>query len=43
MSEDNTVAWLAEHPKLTGVLFTMMILLSQASTVAANGSASFGP
>ena len=43
MSEDNTVAWLAEHPKLTGVLFTMMILLSQASTVAAHGSASMGP
>ena len=43
MSDDNkAVAWLAEHPKMTGVLFTMMILLSQAGTVAAGNTAN-GP
>jgi hypothetical protein len=41
MSEtDNEVAaWLAEHPKMTGVLFTVMLLLSQAGTVAAGAGA----
>ena len=44
MSEtDNAAAvWLAEHPRMTGVLFTMMLLLSQAGSVAAGGSAA-GP
>jgi hypothetical protein len=37
---DNTIStWLAENPKMTGVLFTMMLLLSQAGTVAAGGAA----
>jgi hypothetical protein len=46
MSEDNNAVsnWLAEHPKMTGVLFTMMLLLTQAgSAVAANGTATAGP
>ena len=44
MSDDNkAVAWLAEHPKMTGVLFTMMLLLSQAGSVAAVGNAASGP
>ena len=44
MSDDNkAVAWLAEHPKMTGVLFTMMLLLSQAGTVVATGSDAAGP
>ena len=39
-SENAAAAWLAEHPKMTGVLFTMMLLLSQAGAVAAsNGTA----
>ena len=43
MSEnDNTAAWLAEHPRMTGVLFTMLLLLSQAGTVAA-GTGTAGP
>ena len=44
MSENDNAAaaWLAEHPRMTGVLFTMMLLLSQAGTVAA-GSAGQGP
>jgi hypothetical protein len=37
--KDNTVAnLLAEHPEMTGVLFTMLLLLSQAGSVAAGGS-----
>ncbi|MEF8915243.1 DUF7503 family protein [Natronomonas sp.] len=46
MSEDNNAVtnWLAEHPKMTGVLFTMMLLLTQAGSVAAtNGSGVVGP
>ena len=45
MSDDNkAVAWLAEHPKMTGVLFTMMLLLSQAGAAAAtSGWGSAGP
>lgn len=37
-------AYLAEHPKMVGVLFTMMLLLSQAGTVmAGTGSGNPGP
>ena len=44
MSDDNKiVAWLAKHPKMTGVLFTMMLLLSQAGSVVATGSDAAGP
>jgi len=36
--DDNAAAnWLAEHPKMTGVLFTMLLLLTQAGNVAAGG------
>lgn len=38
MSDNSVAAYLAEHPKMTGVLFTAMLLLSQAGTVAANNS-----
>lgn len=42
---DNKVAeWLGKHPKMTGILFMMMLLLSQTGSVAAsNGSACAGP
>ena len=44
MSDDNkAVAWLAEHPKMTGVLFTMMLLLSQAGSAVAIGNSGAGP
>ena len=44
MSDDSTVtAYLAEHPKMTGVLFTTMLLLSQAGSVAAAGASTPGP
>lgn len=36
--------FLAQHPRLMGVLFTMLLLLSQAGTVVAkNGGAISGP
>jgi hypothetical protein len=38
MTDNKAASFLAEHPKMTGVLFTMLLLLSQAGTVAANGS-----
>lgn len=40
MSENNAlVEYLADHPRMTGVLFTICLLLSQAGTViAGNGS-----
>jgi hypothetical protein len=44
MSDNTVAAYLAEHPKMTGGLFTAMLLLSQAGSVAAaNGSAVPGP
>jgi hypothetical protein len=46
MSEtgDAVKNWLAEHPKMTGVLFTMLLALQTAGTVAAsNCSGSAGP
>jgi hypothetical protein len=44
MSDDTLAAYLAEHPKLTGVLFTTMLLLSQAGTaLAGQGTGTAGP
>jgi hypothetical protein len=44
MSDDKVAAYLAEHPKMTGVLFTTMLLLSQAGSVAAaSGMTTSGP
>ncbi len=44
MSDNKAAKFLAEHPKMTGVLFTAMLLLSQAGTaLAGNGSAYPGP
>lgn len=45
MSDDNTVrSYLAAHPKMTGVLFAMLLLLSQAGTVmAGNQGVTPGP
>jgi hypothetical protein len=37
-------AYLAEHPKMIGALFTLTILLSQAgSVVAGGGTSTAGP
>lgn len=44
MSDDTLAAFVAEHPKMAGVLFTTLMLLSQAGTVmAGHGSAYPGP
>lgn len=44
MSDDTLAAYLAEHPKMTGALFTTMLLLSQAGTVlAGTGTGHVGP
>lgn len=43
-SEPNSVrSFLAEHPRMTGILFTMLLLLVQAGQVAAGGGAYNGP
>lgn len=46
MSETDNAAkkWLANHPRMIGVLFTMVLLLTQAGSVAArNGGGCYGP
>ncbi|MFC6835805.1 DUF7503 family protein [Halomarina ordinaria] len=44
MSDNAIAAYLAEHPKMTGVLFSALLLLSQAgSALAAKGGATPGP
>lgn len=47
MSDENTsrmVEFLKEHPRMMGVLFTVVLALTQAGTVAAGGVSSFsGP
>lgn len=44
MSESNLKQYLAENPKMTGALFTIVMLLSQAGTViAGNANGSAGP
>lgn len=45
MTETNLGAYLEEHPRMIGVLFTLLLLLSQAGTVlgGANGGATSGP
>ena len=37
-------AWIAKHPRMMGVLFVLMMLLSQVGTVAAgNAGTTVGP
>ena len=44
MSDDTLATFVAEHPKMAGVLFTTLLLLSQAGTVmAGHGSGYPGP
>lgn len=43
-NSSSMAAYLAEHPKMVGVLFTMLILLSQAgSAVAGQAGTTVGP
>lgn len=44
MQNNDIASFLAQHPKMTGVLFTALLLLSQAgSAMAAAGSTCSGP
>ena len=44
MESEDVTAFLAQHPKMSGVLFTALLLLSQAGSVmAANGTTCPGP
>ena len=44
MADSKVASYLADHPRLIGVLFTAMVLLSQAGNVAAGSSATYsGP
>ena len=36
MSDDTIKTYLAENPRMIGVLFTVLLLLSQVGNVAAN-------
>lgn len=43
-AKTNLTDYLAEHPKMTGVLFTLLLLASQGvGTAAAHGSSCYGP
>ncbi|WP_277815031.1 DUF7503 family protein [Haloarcula salina] len=43
MSDTTMREYLAEHPKMAGALFTLLMLLTQAGNAAANNNAYFGP
>lgn len=46
MSEESSAidAFLADHPRMIGVLFTLLLLLTQAGAAAAAGmSTNYGP
>jgi hypothetical protein len=43
MSDGVLATYVAEHPKMTGVLFTLLVLLAQTGTVAANNGGYVGP
>ena len=42
-ASDRTKAFLAEHPRMIGVLFTVLLLLSQAGSAMGQGSTQIGP
>ena len=35
---DSLTAYLADHPRMIGALFTILLLVSQAGSAAANGA-----
>lgn len=44
MSDSKLAAFLKEHPRMMGVLFTLTVLMTQVGTVAAgNGTVISGP
>lgn len=42
MSESQLASHLAQHPRMIGVLFTMLLLLTQAGNAAAGNTVSVG-
>ena len=42
-AKDDMKAYLADHPRMIGALFTLLLLLSQAGTVAAGANSNIGP
>lgn len=43
MSDNRIMTHVAEHPKATGILFTVLFLLAQAGSAAANETGWVGP
>ncbi|WP_281253830.1 DUF7503 family protein [Natronolimnobius baerhuensis] len=43
VDSDNMRDYLATHPRMIGVLFTIFVLLSQAGTVAGGSTSQLGP
>jgi len=43
MSDKSITAYLADNPRMIGVLFAMLVLLSQAGNVAAANAGIAGP
>ena len=43
MSENKLATYLAENPRMTGVLFTLMLVLSQVGGAAARCTTTTGP
>ena len=41
--KDDMKDYLAEHPRMIGVLFALLLLLSQAGTAAAGSNTIIGP
>lgn len=42
-AKDDMKSYLAENPRMVGALFTLLLLLSQAGTVAAGTNSYVGP
>ncbi|WP_275039963.1 DUF7503 family protein [Natronorubrum sulfidifaciens] len=40
---DDLTQYLKNHPRMIGALFTILLVLSQAGTVAANNTGFLGP
>lgn len=41
-NDGRMAAYLAEHPRMAGALFTILLVLSQVGTVAANKNSTIG-
>ena len=43
MSDDTLASYLAEHPKMAGILFATLLLRSRTGTATTSGTAYAGP